>query len=95
MVREKNWLTLEQAVRKMTFDPCNALGIKDRGEVKEGLFADLVLFDPDKVKDTATYEDPQQYPEGIEMVVVNGKVAVDKGELTGARAGRVLRRGMQ
>jgi len=92
VVREKGWLTLESAVRKMTYDPCSALGIKDRGLVAPGMAADLVVFDPDKIKDTATYELPQQYPEGIEMVAVNGKIAVEGGELTGLRSGRVLRR---
>jgi N-acyl-D-amino-acid deacylase len=92
VVRKKGWLTLEQAIKKMTSDPCGVLGIKDRGLVREGMFADLVLFDPDRIKDTATYDNPQQYPEGIEMVVVNGKMAVEKGELTGERAGVVLRR---
>ena len=93
VVREKGWLTLEAAVRKMTMDPCKVLGIKDRGLINEGMFADLVLFAPERIKDTATYEHPQQYPEGIEMVIVNGRVAVEKGELTGERAGRVLRKG--
>ncbi|HUT56228.1 MAG TPA: D-aminoacylase [bacterium] len=93
VVREKGWLTLEAAVKKMTFDPCAVLGIKDRGVIREGMCADLVLFDPAAVRDTATYEKPQSYPEGIAMVVVNGKISVERGELTGERAGRVLRRG--
>lgn len=93
VVREKAWLTLEAAVKKMTSDPCAVLGIKDRGMVREGMAADLVLFDPATVRDTSTYEKPQSYPEGIEMVVVNGKISVERGELTGERAGRVLRRG--
>lgn len=92
VVREKGWLDLPAAIRKMTSDPCRMLGITDRGLIEPGLCADLVLFDPDTVRDTATYDNPQQYPEGIEMVVVNGEVAVEKGALTGARAGKVLRR---
>jgi len=92
VVREKGWLDLPAAVKKMTRDPCDMLGIHDRGVIKEGAYGDLVLFDPERIRDTATYQDPQQYPEGIEMVVVNGKVTVEKGELTGERAGRVLRR---
>lgn len=92
VVREKKWIDLSTAIKKMTHDPCEMAGIKDRGIIREGAFADLVLFNPNEVKDTATYEHPQQYPEGITMVVVNGKVAVEGGELTGERAGQVLRR---
>ncbi len=90
VVGEKGWLDLPGAIRKMTFDPCRALGIGDRGIVREGAAADLVLFDPQNIRDKATYDNPQQYPEGIEMVMVNGRVAVRNGELTGDRPGRVL-----
>ncbi len=92
VVREKAALSLEAAVRKMTSDPCAAAGIKDRGRIKEGLFADLVLFDPERTRDLATYDEPHLFPEGIRMVVVNGKISVEGAELTGERAGRVLRR---
>jgi len=93
VVKDRGWLSPEQAVRKMTMDPCKTLGIKDRGLVRQGMKADLVLIDLENIKDTATYENPKQYPDGVKMVVVNGKVAVEDGELTGERAGQVLRRG--
>ncbi len=91
MVREKSWLDLATAIRKMTGDPCHALGISDRGIIKEDNFADLVLFDSEIVQDTATFEDPHSYPQGIEMVVVNGQITVENGKNTGATAGKVLR----
>ncbi len=92
-VREKHLLTLEDAVRKMTSLSAAKIGLKDRGVLKVGAFADLAVFDPARVIDRATYLDPFQYPEGIEVVVVNGVVTVDHGRHTGARAGRVLRHG--
>lgn len=91
-VREKRLLELPAAVRKMTFDPCRRFGLARRGLVASGYYADLVLFDPDKVRDRASYEDPIQYPDGIHYVLVNGVITVEEGEHTGARAGRVLRR---
>jgi N-acyl-D-amino-acid deacylase len=91
-VREKRILPLEGAIRKMTSDACEMAGIKERGRIQKGFFADLVLFDPEEIQDRATYEDPHQFPGGIEMVVVNGKIAVEKGELGSQRAGRILRR---
>ncbi len=91
-VRQKQILSLEDAIKKMTSDPCHMAGIKDRGRIQKGFFADLVLFDPEKIQDRATYEDPHQFPEGIEMVVVNGKVAAEKGRLSSQRAGKILRR---
>ncbi len=92
-VREEGLLTLEEAVHKMTGMPARRFGLGQRGEVREGWFADLVVFDPRTVADTATYEDPRRYPRGIQYVTVNGEVVVDKGEQTQARPGRVLRRG--
>ncbi len=91
-VREKKLLTLEDAVRKMTSLNAAKLGLRDRGLVRPGEFADLTLFDPDKVIDRSTYTDPFHYPEGIEYVVVNGQVVLDRGKPTGARPGRALRR---
>ncbi|MSU25500.1 MAG: D-aminoacylase [Opitutus sp.] len=90
-VREKKLLTLETALAKMTAMPARRLGLTDRGRVAEGMQADLVLFDPATVRDTATYENPHQYPEGIPYVIVNGVVTVDAGQFTAARGGRVLR----
>lgn len=91
-VRDDGLLTLEDAVRKMTSLPASQLGLTDRGVVREGTFADLVVFDPDAVADRATFEAPHVYPVGIDHVVVNGVVTVDSGEHTGARAGRSVRR---
>jgi len=92
-VREKHLLTLEDAVRKMTSLNAAKIGLKDRGVLRAGAFADLAVFDAGRVIDRATYLDPFQYPDGIEVVIVNGTVTVDHGRHTGARAGRVLRHG--
>jgi dihydroorotase/N-acyl-D-amino-acid deacylase len=91
-VREEHVLTLEEAVKKMTSMPAARLGLADRGRVAAGLNADLVVFDPKTVQDMATYENPHQYPRGIDYVVVNGKVEVDAGKFVGGRPGRVVRR---
>ncbi|HET6574006.1 MAG TPA: D-aminoacylase [Fimbriiglobus sp.] len=91
-VREKKLLTLEDAVRKMTSLNAAKLGLRDRGLVRPGDFADLTLFDPEKVIDRSTYTDPFRYSEGIEYVVVNGQVVLDRGKPTTARPGRALRR---
>jgi N-acyl-D-aspartate/D-glutamate deacylase len=91
-VRERGLLTLEDAVRKMTSLNAAKLGLADRGIVRPGAFADLTVFDPDKVIDRSTYTDPFRYGEGIEYVVVNGQLVLDQGKPTGARPGRTLRR---
>jgi len=90
-VRERQVITLENAIFKMTAQPARRLGLVDRGRIAEGLVADLVIFDPATVRDRATFEKPHQYPEGIPYVIVNGAVTVDDGQFTAARAGRVLR----
>jgi dihydroorotase/N-acyl-D-amino-acid deacylase len=90
-VRELGVLTLEDAVRKMTGLPAARMGLSDRGRIADGLMADLVVFDPATVADPGTFAEPHQYPTGIEYVVVNGQVTVDKGAMTPIRAGRVLR----
>lgn len=92
-VRERNVLSLEEAVRKMTEMPAATLRLADRGRIAVGMRADLALFDPARVEDRATFEDPHQYPAGIPYVIVNGQLAVDDGRFTDVRAGRVLRRG--
>jgi N-acyl-D-aspartate/D-glutamate deacylase len=92
-VRERKLLTLEDAVRRMTSLNAAKLGLRDRGLVREGLAADLCLFDPNRVIDRATYSDPFQYNEGIEYVIVNGQLVLDRGTHSGAKPGRVLRRG--
>jgi N-acyl-D-amino-acid deacylase len=88
--REEKTLTLEDAVRKMTSLPAQVLGLKDRGIIREGCWADLVVFDPDAVADTATYEKPKQYPKGIDYVLVNGALVVDEGRHTSARPGKII-----
>jgi N-acyl-D-aspartate/D-glutamate deacylase len=90
-VREYGLLRLEEAVRKMTSLPAWRLGLQDRGILREGMRADLVLFDADTVIDNATFTAPHQYPTGIEWVLVNGVVVVKEGVHTGARPGAVLR----
>ena len=88
--REEKVLALEDAVRKMTSLPAQVLGLKDRGLLREGYWADVVVFDPDRVADMATYENPKQYPKGIDYVLVNGAIVIDNGHHTGARPGRVV-----
>lgn len=89
-VREKHWLTLPEAIRKMTSLPAQRLGWKDRGVIREGARADLVLFNPDAVIDRSTYANPTALPSGIEKVFVNGTIVWDYGKATGARPGFVL-----
>ena len=89
--RERGVLTLEQAVHKMTGLPAARMGLIDRGILEEGAFADVVVFDPGTVIDRATFENPHQYPEGIPLVIVNGRVVYDEEGFHDVRAGRVLR----
>lgn len=89
--REQRLLSLAQAVHKMTGLPARRLGLRDRGEVRPGARADLVVLDPRRVADQATYEDPHRYPVGIEHVLVNGRFVIKDGEHTGSLPGRVLR----
>jgi len=91
-VRELGILTLEECVRKMTSLPAARLGLPDRGTVAQGKMADLVVFDPDTVQDTATYDHPKSYPQGIPYVMVNGHVVKDNGQPTDTRPGRALKR---
>jgi len=90
-VRELGVLRLEEAVRKMTSMPAQRFGILDRGLLRPGMRADITVFNPDTVIDKATYRNPHKFPEGIEHVIINGEVTVDRGEHTGVRAGLVLR----
>ena len=92
-VRDEALLSLEEAVRSMTSAAAARLGLRDRGLVRDGYIADLVVFDVDQVRSNATYEQPRSFPDGIEHVVVNGELVVSAGEHTGARPGSVLRRG--
>ena len=89
-VRARHVLPLEEAVRRMTSLSCDRFGLRGRGRIVEGNWADLVLFDPDRIIDTATYDDPQQEPEGIDYVVVNGAIAYEDGRHMGSRAGRLV-----
>lgn len=89
-VRDENLLTLEEAVRKMTSAPAEFVGLTDRGLLREGLKADIVVFDPAAVTDHATYADSRQLATGVEYVLVNGRLSVDAGQVTGALNGRVL-----
>jgi dihydroorotase/N-acyl-D-amino-acid deacylase len=90
-VRDEKLLTLEQAVHKMTGMPASRVGLRERGVLRTGAFADITIFDPQKVRDRATFEQPNQYAEGINYVIVNGQLAVDNGARTQALAGRILR----
>jgi N-acyl-D-amino-acid deacylase len=94
-VREQKVMSLETAIHKMTGLPARKIQLTDRGVVRPGACADLVAFDPETVRDTATFEDPHQYPEGIGLVVVNGVITVREGEMTGALAGRPVRGGVR
>jgi N-acyl-D-amino-acid deacylase len=91
-VREDRLFTLEEAVRKMTSLPAQAIGLGDRGSIRPGMWADICVFDPDRIAHMATYFEPRQYCVGIEHVLVNGKFAMEEAELTGALAGQVLAR---
>jgi N-acyl-D-amino-acid deacylase len=91
--RDERLFPLEEAVRKMTSLPAQRMNLPERGELREGYAADMVIFNPDTINDIATYEDPRQYPTGIEYVIVNGEIAAERGKQTPARGGRLLRRG--
>jgi N-acyl-D-amino-acid deacylase len=92
-VREEGWLSLPEAIRKMTAFPAQRVGLPDRGLLRDGFRADVVVFDPQTVKAPATRREPKQFPIGIDYVLVNGQVVVDQGKSTGVLAGRALRRG--
>lgn len=90
-VRDRGVLTIEEAIRKMTSFPAQKLGVKDRGLLREGMWADIVIFDLKEVKDKATGKFPHEYPEGIRYVIVNGVISVAEEEYKGALPGKVLR----
>ena len=89
--REKKLLTLPEAIKKITSMPAAKMGLKDRGSIKQGNFADIVIFDHQTISDQATYTDSKQYPAGIDYVIVNGKIVVDHGEHTGELPGKTLK----
>jgi N-acyl-D-amino-acid deacylase len=90
LVRELGLMSLEQAIRKMTGIPARRLGLKDRGIIAEGMWADMVIFDRNTIIDRATYEDPRQHPDGLHYVFVDGRLAVEHGELRDINAGHFL-----
>jgi N-acyl-D-aspartate/D-glutamate deacylase len=91
-VRQDSVLTMEQAIQRMTSLPANRLGLHDRGRIAPGMAADLVVFDPARLRDRATFENPLQYAEGVDYLFVNGQLAIDGGRITNALGGDVLRR---
>lgn len=94
-VREKGLLTLEEAIRRMTSLPAQRLGLYDRGLILPGMWADILIFDPERLEDKADFTPPEsamRYPEGIEHLLVNGVPTIRDGEHTGAMAGRILKR---
>jgi N-acyl-D-amino-acid deacylase len=90
-VREQKIISLEEAIRRMTSLAAQKFQLKDRGQLKEGMAADIVVFDEATVKDNATYEQPHQYSSGFKYVIVNGVVVIDDGKHNGVRSGKVLK----
>ena len=86
-------MSLPEAIRKMTSYPAQRLGIPDRGLLREGMKADVVVFDPEAIRAHSTRQDPKRLSECVEFVIVNGQVEIDQGKHTGALPGRALRRG--
>jgi N-acyl-D-aspartate/D-glutamate deacylase len=89
-VRDRRVLTLEDAVRKMTSLPAQILGLRDRGQLREGFAADVVVIDPATVGETNSFEKPKSYAKGVDFVLVNGVAVIDHGRHTGAKPGRAL-----
>jgi N-acyl-D-amino-acid deacylase len=90
-VREEEVISLQEAIRRMTSLPAANVGILNRGELREGTYADVVVFDPERIIDNATFEDSHQYATGVQHVFVNGEQVLDNGKHTGATPGRVVR----
>ena len=90
-VRQKGVLTLEDGIRKMSSFPARRMGLADRGVLRPGMKADVVVFNPATIIDRATFERPHQYADGVSAVIVNGKVTLSDGKMTGDRAGVALR----
>ena len=85
-------ITWEEAVKKMTFLPAEKFGIKNRGKIEEQYFADIAIINQDKLRDSATTDNPYQYSRGIEFLIINGKLVVSEGKYNGKRAGRVIKK---
>ena len=94
-VRDAGAVSLEHAVRTMTSLPAHVFGFEDRGEIRAGAFADVVVFDLPRVHDRATYQTPHELAEGFDWVIVNGQIARKDGQFTGVRAGQVLKKSVQ
>ena len=90
-IREEHALTLPDAIRKFSALPAQRMRLTDRGVLKQGMWADVVAFDPEKITDKATYEDPNQLSVGMEYVLVNGVPVITEGKMTGKLPGKVLR----
>jgi N-acyl-D-amino-acid deacylase len=90
-VRDKKIITLEEAIRKMTSMPAQRFGLTDRGLLRQGYQADIVIFDPATISDRATFEKPHAYAQGFSYVIVNGGVVIENGKHTGKRSGMVIR----
>ena len=91
-VLEKQVLSLEEMIRKSSSLPAQIFGIPQRGTLKEGYFADLIIFKVEEIKDNATFEQPDLLAEGMHYVIVNGKIVIEEGEFTGKLAGIVVKR---
>jgi N-acyl-D-amino-acid deacylase len=94
-VREEKILTWPEAIRKITSVTAQKLGFAGRGQVSRDYYADLVLFDPETIIDRATFDDPHQYPDGIQTVIVNGTIVLHQGECTGELSGKILKKGKE
>jgi N-acyl-D-aspartate/D-glutamate deacylase len=92
-VRDKGLLSLEEAIKRLTYLPAKTFGLKERGIIKNGAFADIVIFDPERIVDRADFSNPFLKPDGIRYVFVNGLPAIREGEPTGIRNGAILRNG--
>ncbi len=90
-VREEHVLRLEEAIRKMTSQPATRVHLNDRGILRPGMAADITVFDPAKIRDVSTFEDPSHYSVGVKCVLVNGRLVVSNGKITSERPGRALR----
>ena len=90
-VRDENVIPMEEAIRKLSFLPAQTLGIRDRGRLAPGYFADVAIFDPKTISDHSRFDDPHQYASGMRYVLVNGVPVISEGEHTGAKPGRAVR----
>jgi N-acyl-D-amino-acid deacylase len=90
-VRDEKLITMEEAIKKMTSLPAQRLRLQDRGLIRKGMWADIVIFNPKTIIDKATFEDPHQYPDGIKYVIINGQIVIYDQEHTNTLPGKVLR----